>query len=92
MGGVGVGTTRFEVSTESIQATLDKAIAFVKTQQQPDGSFGRGMDKYPAVTALALRGLVQDKNNPYSSDAVHKGYDWLLKQRRGAPAEPVSKP
>ncbi len=78
------GKTRYmpEVDPAVVQASLDKALAYLKSQQQPDGSFGRGMDKYPAVTAMALRGLVQDKNNPYSSEAVQKGYKWLLAQQK----------
>src|SRR5689334_1558548 len=73
--------TKDELNAKA-QASVDKALAFLKSQQQPDGSFGRGMDKYPAVTALVLRGLVQDKAHPYSNEAVQKGYKWLLAQQK----------
>ncbi len=63
------------------QALLDKALAYLAAQQNPDGSFGN--EKMPpAVTALILRGMVQDKNHPYSKESVKKGYAWLIAQQK----------
>ncbi len=63
------------------QAGMDKALAYFITQQNPDGSFGDARMP-PAITALILRAMVQDKNHPYSSEPVKKGYAWLIAQQK----------
>jgi len=63
------------------QAMLDKSIDYLLKQQNPNGSFGNE-HMPPAVTALVLRSLVQDKNHPYSSEPVKKGYAWLIAQQQ----------
>jgi squalene-hopene/tetraprenyl-beta-curcumene cyclase len=45
---------------EQGRAALDKALAFLKSQQQPNGSFQRSDREPPAVTALVLRAMARD--------------------------------
>jgi squalene-hopene/tetraprenyl-beta-curcumene cyclase len=60
------------------QQILDKAAAFLKAQQQKDGSWQRNDREPPAVTALALRVLVQNpKHDPASGD-VKRAVAYLL--------------
>ena len=60
-----------------VQATIDKALAFLKSQQQPDGSWQKG-DQPPALTAIALKAFAQDPKTGPNADFVKKGYDKLL--------------
>jgi squalene-hopene/tetraprenyl-beta-curcumene cyclase len=58
-------------------ATLDKALAYLKAQQQPDGGW-QGKDEPPAVTAIVLRGFVQQPGVTSQTDFVAKGFQKLL--------------
>src|SRR5689334_6006155 len=40
------------------QALIDKGVAFLKSQQKPDGSWQNKETDPPAITAIALRALV----------------------------------
>ncbi len=59
------------------QAVVDRAIAYLKSSQKPDGSW-QAERVPPAVTAIALRAIVQNPNYSLKSDFVKKGYDKLL--------------
>ena len=59
------------------QAVIDKAIEYLKTQQQPDGSWQT--EKQPlGITALVLRAIVAEEKYDASTPFVKKGYDKLL--------------
>lgn len=63
---------------EQAQATIDKALAFLKTQQQPDGGW-QATDRHPpAFTALVLRAFVQDDKYDTKTDFVARGFTKLL--------------
>jgi squalene-hopene/tetraprenyl-beta-curcumene cyclase len=58
------------------QQLIDRGLAYLKSQQQSDGSWQKGNDP-PAITALALKASAQDPK--VSKDAiVSKGFDKLL--------------
>ncbi len=63
------------------QEMIDKGLAYLKSQQNPDGSFGNAKMP-PAVTALVLRAMAQDSKYPYTNDVVHKGYEFLLSNQK----------
>lgn len=58
-------------------ATLDKGLAYLKSQQQPDGGWQKQNDM-PALTALVLRAFAQDPKTGPNADFVKKGYEKLL--------------
>ncbi|HSI36205.1 MAG TPA: prenyltransferase/squalene oxidase repeat-containing protein [Tepidisphaeraceae bacterium] len=60
-----------------VQASLDKALAFLKSQQKPDGGW-QGEKDPPALTALPLRVFAQDPKSGPAADFVKKGYAKLL--------------
>ena len=59
------------------QAAIDKGLAYLKAQQQPDGGW-QGKDEPPAITAIVLRAFVQQPGNTSKTDFVAKGYQKLL--------------
>jgi len=60
------------------QKTVDKALAFLKTQQQADGSFQKSDREPPAVTALALKALARDPAYGPKADATKKAIEYLF--------------
>lgn len=60
-----------------LQAAIDKGLAFLKTQQKPDGGWASEKEP-PAFTALVLRTFVNDPRHNSQTDFVKKGYDKLL--------------
>src|SRR4051812_22037938 len=70
-------------TTEKAQATLDKALDFLKSQQQPDGGWQRAPQEPPGITALVLRGLVSSgKYSSAKDDFIKKGYTKLLSYQK----------
>jgi squalene-hopene/tetraprenyl-beta-curcumene cyclase len=59
------------------QALIDKGLAFLKTQQKPDGGW-QGEKDPPALTALVLRAFVRADKYDADTDFVQKGYNKLL--------------
>ncbi|MDB5328290.1 MAG: hypothetical protein JWM57_3859 [Phycisphaerales bacterium] len=66
------------VPAEQVQATIDKGLAFLKTQQQPDGGWQATERHPPAITGLVLRAFVQDDKYDPKTDFVAKGFTKLL--------------
>ena len=66
------------------QATLDKALDFEKSKQQPDGGWQRPTDQgdFPALTAVVLTGLVRSGKFSTKDDFVKKGYERLFKYQK----------
>ncbi|MDB5318805.1 MAG: hypothetical protein JWN40_436 [Phycisphaerales bacterium] len=60
-----------------LQATIDRGLAFLKSQQKPDGGWQKENDP-PAITAIALKAFAQDPKTGPNADFVKKGYDKLL--------------
>ncbi|HYE21862.1 MAG TPA: prenyltransferase/squalene oxidase repeat-containing protein [Tepidisphaeraceae bacterium] len=60
-----------------VMASLDKALAFLKSQQKPDGGW-QGEKDPPAITALVLKTFAQDPKTGPSADFVKKGYAKLI--------------
>src|SRR5258706_15367049 len=60
-----------------VQAAIDRGLAFLKSQQKPDGGWQKENDP-PAITAIALKAFAQDPKTGPNADFVKKGYDKLL--------------
>ncbi|HEY0007916.1 MAG TPA: prenyltransferase/squalene oxidase repeat-containing protein, partial [Tepidisphaeraceae bacterium] len=63
---------------EKAQAVIDKGLAYLKSQQQPDGGWQRSNREPPAITAIALRPFVQEPAYNSKTDFVAKGFEKLL--------------
>src|SRR4051794_41321507 len=59
------------------QRVVEKAIAYLKSQQQANGSFQRSDREPPAVTALVLRAMVQDPRTGGQAEAAKKAVAYL---------------
>ncbi|HZL34140.1 MAG TPA: prenyltransferase/squalene oxidase repeat-containing protein [Tepidisphaeraceae bacterium] len=59
------------------QSAIDKGLAFLKSQQQPDGSW-QGENDPPAMTAIALRAFVGAHHFNAEDPFIKKGFDKLL--------------
>jgi len=64
-------------ATDRAQAMIDKTTDYLKSRQQPDGSWHTG-NQPPAVTAVVLKALVQHPRYDANTDFIKKGYDKLL--------------
>ena len=64
-------------TTAKAQASLDKALAYLQSQQQPDGGWQKNQEP-PAMTALVLRALLQSGKYDATSPEIKKGFDKLL--------------
>lgn len=60
------------------QAAIDKAVAYLKSQQQADGGWQRDPREPVAITALVLKSVVADAKSSVKDEWVKKGYDKLL--------------
>ena len=75
-----IGTTRThaDATSDGARAAIDKGLAYLKSQQKPDGSWQNEKDP-PAMTAVVLKAFVQDKEKyNANTDFVKRGFDKLL--------------
>lgn len=63
------------------QAVINRGLGFLKTRQQPDGSWQADPRVPPAITALALRSFVGSDEYGPDHPLVKKGFDALLAQQ-----------
>lgn len=63
--------------TAKAQASIDRALAYLKSQQQPDGGWQKGQEP-PAISALVLRAMLQSGKVDAASPEIKKGFDKLL--------------
>jgi squalene-hopene/tetraprenyl-beta-curcumene cyclase len=70
-------STATSPQSQQAQALIDKGLAYLKTQQKPDGSWQAEKDP-PAVSAIVLKAFVQDGKYDANTDFVKRGYDKLL--------------
>lgn len=59
------------------QASIDKALAYLKSQQQPDGGWQKNQEP-PAMTALVLRAMLESGKYDSTHPDIKKGLDKLL--------------
>src|SRR5258706_14014993 len=59
------------------QATIDKSITWLKSQQKPDGGWQKENEP-PAMTALVLRAMLQSGKVDAQTPEIKKGFDKLL--------------
>ena len=65
-------------AADPVQATIDKGLAFLKSQQQPDGGW-QTSDRMPVgITALVARAFVQEPAFGNASPVTHNGFKKLL--------------
>lgn len=70
---------------DRVEQSVDKALAFLHSMQEPDGSWQHWNQRSPAVTSLAIMaflsaGHVPDEG-PYGAD-ITKGIRWILAQQQ----------
>ena len=61
------------------RAAIDKGLAYLVAMQRADGgweAFGR---THPAITALAIKGLIQDPKYGRNHPAVKRGFEFVLR-------------
>jgi squalene-hopene/tetraprenyl-beta-curcumene cyclase len=68
-------------STTKAQAVVQKGLDYLKTQQQPDGSWEK-IGEPPAVTALALKAFMGDPKHDADEPFLEKGFDKLLSYQK----------
>jgi squalene-hopene/tetraprenyl-beta-curcumene cyclase len=59
------------------QQLIDRGLAFLQTQQKPDGGWASGREP-PAFTALVVRAFVLDKHHSPDSDVVQRAVAQLV--------------
>ncbi|MGD0463727.1 MAG: prenyltransferase/squalene oxidase repeat-containing protein [Tepidisphaeraceae bacterium] len=59
------------------QATIDKALAYLRSQQKPDNGWQDEADP-PGITALVLRAFLSDAKYPADQPFLKKGFEKLL--------------
>ena len=59
------------------QVSIDKALAYLKSQQQPDGGWQKDQQP-PAISALVLRAMLQSGKIDAANPDIKKGFDKLL--------------
>jgi squalene-hopene/tetraprenyl-beta-curcumene cyclase len=74
-----IGSARAQSADDKAKALIDKGLAFLKSQQKPDGSW-QGQDEPPAITAIAAKAFAGA--GQMSDPAVQKAYDALLAQQK----------
>jgi squalene-hopene/tetraprenyl-beta-curcumene cyclase len=63
------------------QAAVDKALNYLKIQQQPDGSWEK-IGEPPAITALVLKAFMGDKKYDADEPFLEKGFNNLLANQK----------
>lgn len=71
---------------EQVDKAVDKALAYLKTQQAADGSFASGsMKGSTAVTSFAVMAYLAKGHTPGNGeygDVINKGIDYILSQQK----------
>lgn len=70
---------------DKVEQTVDKALAFLKTMQESDGSWQGFGQKNPAITSLAIMSFLSAGHvageGPYGV-TIDKGVKWILSQQQ----------
>jgi squalene-hopene/tetraprenyl-beta-curcumene cyclase len=66
-----------DTTADSLQASIDKGLAYLKTHQLPDGGWDQPADP-PAVTALVLKTFILEPSYSADQPFIEKGYAHLL--------------
>ena len=61
------------------RAAIDKGLAYLLAAQRPDGAWEAFGRSHPAITALAVKGLIQDPNYGRHHPAAKRGLDFVLR-------------
>src|SRR5688572_2834450 len=74
--------TRPQQAVADARAVVDSALAYLKAQQQADGSWQRSPREPVAITALVVRAFASDEKFGPQADFVRKGYERLLAEQQ----------
>jgi squalene-hopene/tetraprenyl-beta-curcumene cyclase len=66
---------------QKIQLSIDKGLAYLKTQQKPEGGWD-GANDPPAVTALILKAFLLEPGNDANQPFMKKGFDHLISYQK----------
>jgi len=77
LGGLRVASADAVDPAQLAQTTIDKSLAYLKSQQKPDFGWQDEADP-PALTALVLRAFIADDKYDADQPFLDKGYDKLL--------------
>jgi len=66
---------------QKLQTAIDKGLAYLKTQQLPDGGWDHPTDP-PAVTALVLKAFMLEPGYTADQPFLKKGFDHLLSYQK----------
>ena len=77
LGMVRVASAQATDPAQLAQTTIDKSLAYLKSQQKPDFGWQDEADP-PAITALVLRAFIADDKYDADEPFLEKGYDKLL--------------
>jgi len=66
------------------RAMIDKAVAYLRSQQHESGGWGirEGAPVFPAITALAVNGMLLARDFDRADPAVAKGIDFILSKQQ----------
>jgi squalene-hopene/tetraprenyl-beta-curcumene cyclase len=73
-------TVPVDHATARAEQLIAKGLEFLKSKQNPDGSFGESQAP-PAITALVLRAFAREGQLPRNTDFVERGYQFLLSKQ-----------
>ncbi len=74
-------TAATDPASVKAQAVIDKGLNFLKTQQQPDGSW-QNIGEPPALSALVLKAFMGDSKYDADVPFLEKGFDALFKHQK----------
>lgn len=63
--------------TQDPQPLIDKGLAYLKSQQKPDGGWAN-TNEPPGITAIVLKAFVKSGNHSTKDDFIKKGYEKLF--------------
>jgi len=67
--------------TEQVRASIGRALDYLKSTQQPDGAWTMMGHSHPAITALVVKGFIQDDRYGVDHPVVDRALAFILRFR-----------